>query len=155
MYPSKPLESNYVPLSPEADGTVEDEYSYSWKERRRTRAWNFISVTAMALICFAVGITGGFTLSVWKRNYGSPPGLALSTNRTRCQASPVRLEWRSLSMHEKHDYIDAVNCLRRRPSRLGQDQSLYDDFPYTHARIGAYCEQSHGMIASHLPLANQ
>ncbi|MCJ1446931.1 MAG: hypothetical protein MMC23_007439, partial [Stictis urceolatum] len=48
----------------------------------------------------------------------------------------VRHEWRNLDREAKRSYIAAVNCLRHRPSRLGLNQSLYDDFPFVHSRIG-------------------
>ena len=50
----------------------------------------------------------------------------------------VRHEWRNLDREAKRSYIAAVNCLRHRPSRLGLNQSLYDDFPFVHSRIGKY-----------------
>ena len=59
-----------------------------------------------------------------------------------CPNPPTRREWRSLSRDEKQDYLLAVQCLRETPSRLGLNQSLYDDFPYVHIRVGGYCMTS-------------
>lgn len=42
----------------------------------------------------------------------------------RCVDPAVRHEWRSLSNKEKKAYIDAVQCLMKKPSRLGLDGSL-------------------------------
>ena len=56
-----------------------------------------------------------------------------------CPNPPTRREWRSLSRDEKQDYLTAVQCLREKPSRLGLNQSLYDDFPWVHIRFGGYC----------------
>ncbi|KAM0795551.1 hypothetical protein BDR22DRAFT_883005 [Usnea florida] len=56
----------------------------------------------------------------------------------------IRREWRDLSDTEKGDYIQAVQCLRSSPSRLGLNQTLYDDFPYVHSRNG---EASHDTAA--------
>lgn len=51
-----------------------------------------------------------------------------------CENPVVRHEWRSLSKKEKGAYLQAVLCLRTIPSRLGLNQTLYDDFPYLHTR---------------------
>jgi hypothetical protein len=51
---------------------------------------------------------------------------------TTCLSAPTRREWRDLSLIERGNYIDAVLCLKTRPSRLGMSHSLYDDFPYIH-----------------------
>ena len=59
--------------------------------------------------------------------------------RRPCQYPPPRREWRSLSQAEKQDYIEAVQCLRRLPSRIGMNQTLYHDFPWVHTTIGEYC----------------
>lgn len=45
-------------------------------------------------------------------------------------------------MSEKHQYLNAVQCLKEIPSRIGEAQSLYDDFPWIHYRIGDYCQFS-------------
>ena len=66
-----------------------------------------------------------------------------------CRGASLRREWRSLSMSEKHQYIDAVNCLRDQPSAIGLNQSLYDDFPYIHSRVGQYSHDSAAFIAWH------
>jgi hypothetical protein len=49
-----------------------------------------------------------------------------------CASPSFRREWRSLSIAERDDYIDAVFCLRTKPSRLNANQKLYDDFAYVH-----------------------
>ena len=59
---------------------------------------------------------------------------------TACTNPTIRREWRGLSDIEKSDYIQAVQCLRSSPSRLGLNQTLYDDFPYVHSRNGEACE---------------
>ena len=66
-----------------------------------------------------------------------------------CAKSALRREWRSLKLAEKQEYIKAVNCLRDQPSRLGLDQSLYDDFSYTHARSGVSAHYSAAFIPWH------
>ncbi|TVY82897.1 Tyrosinase ustQ, partial [Lachnellula suecica] len=65
-------------------------------------------------------------------------GPAFSINSS-CRDPTTRREWRTLSEGDRLKYIEAVQCLRTLPSRLGLDQSLYDDFPYVHSRFGNYC----------------
>jgi len=59
-----------------------------------------------------------------------------STSARPCESLAVRLEWRDLNREEKREYLRAVSCLRERPSRLGLNQTLYDDFPYFHTWSG-------------------
>ena len=56
-----------------------------------------------------------------------------------CAHPSIRREWRSLNQTEQLQYIAAVQCLRDQPSQLGMNQTLYDDFPWIHSRIGNYC----------------
>ena len=60
------------------------------------------------------------------------------TPQTRCRNPTARQEWRSLSEHQKSQYLRAVQCLRTIPSRLrlGLNQTIYEDFPYVHTRAG-------------------
>ncbi|MBW0515460.1 hypothetical protein O181_055175 [Austropuccinia psidii MF-1] len=56
-----------------------------------------------------------------------------STNGGTCETILVRREWRTLSYDEQADYIRAVKCLERRPSRLlGPPYRRCDDFQYVH-----------------------
>ncbi|KAJ4288910.1 hypothetical protein N0V90_011251 [Kalmusia sp. IMI 367209] len=61
-----------------------------------------------------------------------------------CTSPSFRREWRSLSQTEQLAYLDAVKCLISLPSITGLNQTLYDDFPYIHSRVGNY---SHGTTA--------
>lgn len=56
-----------------------------------------------------------------------------------CANPSIRREWRSLGQSDQLQYIAAVQCLRDKPSQLGLNQTLYDDFPWIHSRIGNYC----------------
>jgi tyrosinase len=56
-----------------------------------------------------------------------------------CPTIAVRKEWRDLSREEQRNYIQAVQCLGSKPSRVGLEQSLYDDFPYIHSQVGNSC----------------
>ncbi|KAM0547275.1 hypothetical protein ACHAPJ_010410 [Fusarium lateritium] len=49
-----------------------------------------------------------------------------------CKSPVKRVEWRELKDTDKQSYINAVKCLKTKPSRLGLKTSLYDDFAYVH-----------------------
>ena len=57
-----------------------------------------------------------------------------------CQSPALRKEWRSLDIPEKLQYIEAIQCLKKRPSQLGLNHTLYDDFPWVHIHFGENCE---------------
>lgn len=86
----------------------------------------------VAVLFIVLGLGGGILI---KQNIGSKSMAPMS-----CTNPVIRREWRDLSDVEKSEYIDAVQCLRSLPSRLGLNQTLYDDFPYVHSRNGEACE---------------
>ncbi|CVK94751.1 related to monophenol monooxygenase (tyrosinase) [Fusarium mangiferae] len=47
----------------------------------------------------------------------------------------TRVEWRKLSKSSQAEYIDAVKCLDKLPSKLGLTTSRYNDFPYVHRTL--------------------
>ena len=50
--------------------------------------------------------------------------------------NPVkRVEWRELDAALQTQYIDAVLCLKTKPSKLGVNTTRYDDFPYVHTHL--------------------
>ncbi|OJD33145.1 uncharacterized protein BKCO1_3300057 [Diplodia corticola] len=64
-----------------------------------------------------------------------------------CTSVELRREWRQLSSEEQRNYIDAVQCLTTKESRIGLTTSLYDDFPYVHNALN---KEIH-LVASFLP----
>ncbi|KAI8931396.1 hypothetical protein NX059_011726 [Plenodomus lindquistii] len=53
-----------------------------------------------------------------------------------CTNPSKRVEWRSLSAEAKKDYTDAVLCLTKKPSELGNvGTTRYDDFTYVHTTM--------------------
>jgi len=56
----------------------------------------------------------------------------LSTPVSSCVSPPIRREWRTLNTAAKREYIEAVQCLATKPSQVGGNGSLYDDFPWIH-----------------------
>jgi len=85
-------------------------------------------ITLIVLTCF---LLSGQIFSWIQPKFGG--------SASTCTSPSIRREWRSLSRVEKLRYIDAVQCLRERPSRLDLNQSLYDDFPYVHRNVGDQC----------------
>lgn len=95
-------------------------------------------------ICAIFSLAVGSALGIYMDQHLLKPSIAqLSFTPTpkSCIHPIIRREWRSFSMNEKHDYLNAVRCLKDIPSRIGEAQSLYDDFPWIHYRIGDYCKQ--------------
>lgn len=58
-------------------------------------------------------------------------------SKTSCNNPETRVEWRNLSADQQQSYLDAVLCLKKKPSSIGLDTSLYDDFPYVHSTLNA------------------
>jgi hypothetical protein len=114
-----------------AEESIENLGSYNGKRKRRT--WTrWISYVSIGASTLALGFACG-ALVVRGQNYHELRATELSTaNATTCASAPTRREWRSLSAAESYNYIDAVICLKAKPSRLGLSNSLYDDFPYIH-----------------------
>jgi hypothetical protein len=50
----------------------------------------------------------------------------------QCVKPAIRQEWRSLTTADKSRYIAAVQCLESKPSRVRNNGTLYDDFPWVH-----------------------
>ncbi|KAF2161255.1 hypothetical protein M409DRAFT_59258 [Zasmidium cellare ATCC 36951] len=70
-------------------------------------------------------------------------------NEERCSNPSIRREWRTLSNPEKLAYIDAVKCLHQSPSRLRQNASSLDDFPWTHQHVGYVAHDSASFFSWH------
>lgn len=49
-----------------------------------------------------------------------------------CQQASIRREWRTLTLDEQQNYVRAVRCLATKPSKLNENGTLYDDFPWVH-----------------------
>lgn len=53
---------------------------------------------------------------------------------SHCNNPPQRIEWRKLEAAQQKSYLDAVLCLKTKPSRIGL-KSLFDDFPHIHFQL--------------------
>lgn len=54
---------------------------------------------------------------------------------TACKNPSKRVEWRLLPKADQKLYQNSVLCLTTKPSRLGLNSTLYDDFPFVHAQL--------------------
>ena len=52
-----------------------------------------------------------------------------------CTNPVKRVEWRKLGAEKQKQYIDAVLCLKTKPSSMGLNTTRYDDFPYVHTKL--------------------
>jgi hypothetical protein len=116
------------------------EHGFATATSKKTKKKLYLFLTAcgflLLLVGFSVGAYAGRHLHITPSGVGIP-SLVTTSN---CQNPIIGREWRSLSVDEKHKYLDAVRCLKEVPSRIGNSQSLYDDFPWIHYRIGDYCK---------------
>ncbi|KAK8043751.1 Di-copper centre-containing protein [Apiospora phragmitis] len=72
------------------------------------------------------------------------PAVALPTTQPRetCTNPAKRVEWRQLSAADQQSFINAVLCLKTKPSKMGLNTTLYDDFPYVHFNYNTYIHGS-------------
>ena len=110
------------------DGSPQPLFNHA----QRSRTLRLSLVLSLAILCIVLGFGVGLLIKQKIDTSFLAP--------TACPDPVIRREWRGLSDAERQDYIEAVQCLRSSPSRLGLNQSLYDDFPYVHSRNGEACE---------------
>lgn len=127
------------PLSPDENSDIGLEKSHGFPNRpRQLSPWKFLLYFCTGVCLLALGMIIGVRVKSYDVIQSNPTPSVKSA--LACGNPSTRREWRSLSTTEKHNYLEAVECLRETPSRLGLNQSLYDDFPWVHSRIGEYCE---------------
>ena len=128
-----PYSGGYSPildLEVDVDSDYENSHS-AFNTWHGLKGYIYSLVDPVSLILLAIGFVCGVFFD--HRELQSTP------DYEGCQDVAIRLEWRSLSKTEKREYIEAVQCLRNKTSRLGLNQSLYDDFPYVHINSGESC----------------
>lgn len=114
------------------DGKADENTQRLVNNTQKLRTHRLSLALLVSVLCVVLGFGG----SIFVKQKTATKSLA----PTSCTDPVVRREWRGLSDAERRDYIEAVQCLRSSPSRLGLNQSLYDDFPYVHSRNGENCE---------------
>ncbi|KAH8809364.1 putative tyrosinase [Xylogone sp. PMI_703] len=71
-----------------------------------------------------------------------------------CRNPVVRKEWRVLSYEERQEYYRAVKCLATRPSRLGLNGTVYDDFAWVHTLSSEQTHNSSTFMPWHRAVLN-
>ncbi|RFU33979.1 hypothetical protein B7463_g2357, partial [Scytalidium lignicola] len=71
-----------------------------------------------------------------------------------CRNPVVRKEWRVLSFDERQEYYRAVKCLAARPSRLGLNGTVYDDFAWIHTLSSAKTHNTSSFMPWHRAVLN-
>lgn len=59
----------------------------------------------------------------------------ISPRQSACTSPKLRKEWSKATRAEQQSYIKAVLCLATKPSRIGLETTLYDDFAYVHSSL--------------------
>ncbi len=114
------------------DDKADENLQHLVNSTHRRRITHLSLALCAAVLCVVLGFGGGILV---KQQTDANSQAAMA-----CSNPVIRREWRELSDAEKNDYIAAVQCLRSSPSKLGLNQTLYDDFPYVHSRNGEACE---------------
>ncbi len=136
-YPNMPLFSQqkgkYLPVHTTDESLpLESESNFSKLtvriKSKKPWIWPFLVTCIVVVILLATGI---FVYLQRHRHNFSP------TSAT-CKNPTLRQEWRTLSVEQQYDYINAALCLRNTPSRLHLGMALYEDFPFLHDVIGDY-----------------
>ena len=139
-----PEESHALLSASESGETSNDEKPEN--TARTMRRTSILRKFLYCSLCICLGFIGGLyigeRLSPYTRH-------SLESPLPTCNSPSTRLEWRSLHDTEKHDYIQAVQCLRSIPSILSLPQSLYDDFPYVHMHVGNITHDTAGFLPWH------
>ncbi|CAG8948658.1 hypothetical protein HYFRA_00001778 [Hymenoscyphus fraxineus] len=123
-------------LDTESSTTDQDSHSRTDKKSEFPFRMCILSLLLLSTLIISVLRKDGVPLS--RKEYPSS-----------CQNPAVRREWRTLTSQEQLHYLDSVSCLRTRGSKLGLEQSLYDDFPYVHSHVGNYSHNTEDFLIWH------
>jgi tyrosinase len=69
---------------------------------------------------------------------GAVAALPASKPQAECKNPEKRIEWRQMDPQDQKSYLDAVLCLKTKPSKIGLNSTLYDDFPNVHFKLNNY-----------------
>lgn len=142
---SSPEEYMHLRQSSDEEASEQDyELSKSASFPKKESSAKFYG-RAIAIIFSTIAVLGiGFGSGVFLESQGLLASVSITQDHpsvhshSTCKNPPIRREWRSLSLVQKHEYVDAVLCLRKLPSSLNKNMSRYDDFPFLHTTIGEY-----------------
>ncbi|KAH6635990.1 hypothetical protein F5144DRAFT_161778 [Chaetomium tenue] len=78
---------------------------------------------------------------------GLSAAASIPRQTSTCENPIKRTEWRELDPALQTQYINAVLCLKTKPSEIGLNTARYDDFPYVHTHL----DKSIHTVAMFLP----
>jgi hypothetical protein len=99
------------------------ELSPETRQTHSIRQWLGIALVVAGIAA------GSFLSSAWRAD---SEGSAFNPQPSLCTEPVLRREWRQLARSEQVEYIKAVQCLNRLPSKMGSQGRLSDDFPWSH-----------------------
>ncbi|PQE17834.1 di-copper centre protein [Rutstroemia sp. NJR-2017a WRK4] len=123
---------SYIALgNPEDDEAKVGDFS-QLQDKKKTTVEISLAGLLVVIVLLVLSIISVWALLIqniihWRA--ASPSSVTFSST---CSSPPIRREWRTLSSNAKKEYIDAVQCLTTRPSKVRNNGSLYDDFPFVH-----------------------
>lgn len=82
---------------------------------------------------------------VWTFPSLSPAALEA---RTKCTDPVLRKEWSAATPEERTAYTNAVLCLATKPSTIGLNTTMYDDFAYVHNKLNQRSKNNDTSFAS-------
>lgn len=112
-------------------------------------------LVVVGLLCLSILSIWTSIYQNWRLNTSSSAVLApvaagswspISTPVSSCVSPPIRREWRTLNTAAKRDYIKAVQCLATRPSQVGSNGTLHDDFPWIHQKTAPTGKDLSGLL---------
>ena len=142
-----PFFKSKVSYSTVEDGDYEEELKLGGVSQSKTRPWSLLLIT----IIFLLSVIPTLILVFDRRLSSQHDAVILASNGPTwvCQQPTTRREWRTLSKPEKLDYVTAVRCLAAKPSKLRNNGTLYDDFPWVHKHLS-----SKSAFVFHLPFSS-
>ncbi len=124
---------HYVSINNAEDATIIDDYV---EQKHKSRRWKSIAALFVYILLANILLSFvGTILFQHFKNTRESPSTSFTSQRS-CRNPSIRHEWRRLSRPQQEEYIAAVQCLRSSKSKLGLNQSIYDDFPLIHSRLG-------------------
>ena len=95
------------------------------------RSENCAPICIVILVAIMIFLVGSLAPALLK-------SLGSREQQHSCRKPRIRREWRSFTVNEKHDFVQAVLCLSSKPSRWGPNGTMYDDFALLHGEIGSW-----------------
>ena len=131
-------EAHYSLINPEPYSCTNEEKEL--QQRKGLPAWcRILSMCSLCIFILVATFAFGILLSTRFSINGENDNASIE-HAPLCREPAVRQEWRSLRDSQKENYLQAVQCLRMKPSRILSNQTLFEDFPWVHSRIGGYCQ---------------